>query len=791
MSLADEFGQAAGVGPAAAASKPMARGGTSPAASAFNTLHPRVSKGRSGGGRFAKKGEKPAGAERAAKTLERNLAALGFSADAKGLADFQKSRGLKATGRFDPETERAFRNAVYAAASSAGEKRSPVAPVEKDIAERTKGIQARLDAAGFIVSQSGTWTAKDDQALKAFQQRNGIKASPARVFEDGSVRLDPETEAALARVEVAAGDAGGESASRSGGTEGRSVPGGGDARASAEPVYAASGDGMGRDAQPDSRVFNVQERLDGLGYELGDAGVDGRFGSATEGAVKRFQRDNGLAPTGKVDADTWYVLTKLSAERESRRERDGVALSADEPAGNYSRGSKQADRQRRDSVKAAVAARRRAAARGGSEGSMGGQTVREALDAARGECVAFQRRAAALTREERAAWREADRERRLLEAALLVEGAGAMASQFVLRDRNGRWAGSRKRGGKMESIAAGLGGDLKYEEGAGKTPGPTVKPRPRAEASSPERDAMVEEFKSLIDNSIDSDPKRLARAVELADAIGVKDWPKPTEGTVKMLAGESDTQSLHSEMRGGKRVYSAARKAMHDQIIDYFLRGESEDGDYLPRGDDPPRAFWFMGGPASGKSSAAKHSKDLMPRDAVVINPDEIKSLMPEYQAAVNAGDAAAAFIVHEESSDISKRLMAEAISRNLNIVIDGTGNGKRGKFVSKVQEMKAAGYSNVGFMVSKPTDAAYVWATKRALSAHRWVPGEEIKHQHRSISANFDTVQQALEDGIFEELRGVDTTNWEPRLMFHSQDGHFIVDDEERYSAFRGKGRA
>ena len=40
-------------------------------------------------------------------------------------------------------------------------------------------------------------------------------------------------------------------------------------------------------------------------------GTDGDFGPETEGAVKKFQTQEGLKPTGIVDADTWKALGPL------------------------------------------------------------------------------------------------------------------------------------------------------------------------------------------------------------------------------------------------------------------------------------------------------------------------------------------------------------------------------------------------------------------------------------------------------------------------------------------------
>ena len=53
-------------------------------------------------------------------------------------------------------------------------------------------------------------------------------------------------------------------------------------------------------------VKSLQKSLISLGYLKGKA--DGVFGSKTEEAVKKFQKDNNLEPTGMLDDDTLTLL---------------------------------------------------------------------------------------------------------------------------------------------------------------------------------------------------------------------------------------------------------------------------------------------------------------------------------------------------------------------------------------------------------------------------------------------------------------------------------------------------
>ena len=52
----------------------------------------------------------------------------------------------------------------------------------------------------------------------------------------------------------------------------------------------------------------LQTDLKALDYDLGKYGIDGDFGSATEKAVKKFQKDHGITADGIVGKATWAAL---------------------------------------------------------------------------------------------------------------------------------------------------------------------------------------------------------------------------------------------------------------------------------------------------------------------------------------------------------------------------------------------------------------------------------------------------------------------------------------------------
>lgn len=61
------------------------------------------------------------------------------------------------------------------------------------------------------------------------------------------------------------------------------------------------------------KVRIMQSLLKEKGYDLGRYGVDGDYGSATEAAVRAFQKDNGLKADGVCGPKTWAALLNNKA----------------------------------------------------------------------------------------------------------------------------------------------------------------------------------------------------------------------------------------------------------------------------------------------------------------------------------------------------------------------------------------------------------------------------------------------------------------------------------------------
>ena len=143
------------------------------------------------------------------------------------------------------------------------------------------------------------------------------------------------------------------------------------------------------------------------------------------------------------------------------------------------------------------------------------------------------------------------------------------------------------------------------------------------------------------------------------------------------------------------------REKLHRQIIDDILR------DKMPEAGQATMTM-MGGGPASGKSSVIDNGfvKLTDENKTVTIDPDFLKSKLPGYEEMALKTDKAAGFY-HEESSALAKRLYSVALSENINVVYDGTGDGSLGSARGKIQQAKAAGYKVKGEYVTIDTAEA------------------------------------------------------------------------------------
>lgn len=226
----------------------------------------------------------------------------------------------------------------------------------------------------------------------------------------------------------------------------------------------------------------------------------------------------------------------------------------------------------------------------------------------------------------------------------------------------------------------------------------------------------------------------------------------------------------------GVPIFNAERTALHDDIVARILNPHAPS--------ENPTFTMLGGGPASGKTTALGRMAGEGARDVAKIDPDEIKGMLPEYRAMVEAGDSRAAAFVHEESSYIAKRVQAAAFERRISVLLDGTGDGSNAGLLAKIEAAQASGYQVRGYYATISVDEAITRSTLRAARTGREVPITKITATHAAVSRVFPTAASNM-----DEIFLFDTTTRTPRLIASAKGGIIKVLDQEAFDAFLRKG--
>jgi len=246
-----------------------------------------------------------------------------------------------------------------------------------------------------------------------------------------------------------------------------------------------------------------------------------------------------------------------------------------------------------------------------------------------------------------------------------------------------------------------------------------------------------------------------------------------------------------SDGEGGYRL-SDERAALHRDIIEKSTAG-------IPVSENPT-FFMLGGGPAAGKSTALKQGvapgvPDPNGKQAVLVNADEVKGDLPEFNRMAMSSDDAdfynAASFAHEESSMLAKRIQTAAIKNSQDVILDGTGDSSPSKLAGKINEAAESGYKVRGVYFTVPTETAWERSQARSLNSaeRRFVPETVVRGTHRDVS---NTFAAAAQQGLFEGgLVLIDSTTRGAAKIIGQTDANlnFVVDDQAAYDEFLAKG--
>jgi hypothetical protein len=473
---------------------------------------------------------------------------------------------------------------------------------------------------------------------------------------------------------------------------------------------------------------------------------DGEFGDRTEVAVKRFQQRHGLQVDGVVGKQTASAMlgnrsaSKLNTgavtDSQRKRLRSGGQLREDEMLLEFALGS--LARGARKYVRV-----------GGGHGSESGRFSKRPI------------------------------------AAIGHPGGAGTARTF--REKASRRQVSPEERQRQASKALGrkLGPSAKAREVEAKTPKPHQ--APKSEFSPGGRG---ERIGTTLNEAEDQVVERVRASAAYKDAVAEMEKRKAVETLAKAPdLNAENTQTLYGGKLGeAHRVYdNKVRQALHAEIIKAFTQGTAP-----PKGQTgKPDVLFMAGGGASGKSTILGGDNVQEPERAVLNNADAIKACLPEYQAFTDSPDddmaRKAAFAVHEESSDLVKRLTRYSQMIGANYVVDGTGDSSKGKFTKALNEAAERGGNVRVTYATTHIEDAVMRAEARFQSKRRYIAPEILYQAHQGAAANF--IHMAENTAYPTEI--YDTTVMPPKLIAERKAGKgkglsaFEIKDQAAWSRF------
>jgi hypothetical protein len=424
----------------------------------------------------------------------------------------------------------------------------------------------------------------------------------------------------------------------------------------------------------------------------------------------------------------------------------------------------------------------------------------------------------------------------------------------------------RGRGGKFAKKPGGGGPEPKAAKRAPNVPGngggktkaqSRATPAPAASASHARREAeaaRAKEFKPVVPEDVPQRPKgqseeNKAKVANLAARIGKRiagaaagrqSSPENTifnaKGSVSQhtllqyvrdAASEPDTMQLHSRMgQDGRPVFTAERKALHEAIIDMALRAPrfrpdpqkpdkkllefDPNGAFLePDPDGQPKTLFSGGGYAAGKgASLARLGDDEKPRNAILLDPDRIKALLPEFHDGLDSDDPEANLHVYREAWEIAQEVQRRAQAKKLNMVVDGISDTTVEEIDSRVQSFLDHGYKVHMVYTDIPTEEAISRAAGRAAGAkadsdRRHIPDTIMRAVHRDVAATIPALMEHMQSKpegtarprieVYDNHQGqADDGSFNPpkrMALFDPETGQFNVEDDALWQRLQAKG--
>lgn len=224
--------------------------------------------------------------------------------------------------------------------------------------------------------------------------------------------------------------------------------------------------------------------------------------------------------------------------------------------------------------------------------------------------------------------------------------------------------------------------------------------------------------------------------------------------------------------------YSEKRKSIHKEIVQMFISDKGFDHEVEGR-----VGILLGGGSGVGKSRII--NKIIGTNGYVLVDPDEIKKLLPEYREAIKLQLPEAADIVHEESSDIAQLLLDECIERYEPFIYDGTMKNLV-KYKRIINELQSRDYSIQIIIVDADVEIAYDRVKKRYFEDWRFVGRDIVEQTNYLVAKSFQELYNLVDMySVFENNSNTE----DPKIIaYRDTEQEEVVLDDIAYNEFLQK---
>lgn len=165
-------------------------------------------------------------------------------------------------------------------------------------------------------------------------------------------------------------------------------------------------------------------------------------------------------------------------------------------------------------------------------------------------------------------------------------------------------------------------------------------------------------------------------------------------------------------------------------------------------------AIFVGGGSCSGKSTIRQDIMDSYDGDFILVDSDQLKEIIPEYNGLFLSYGIKTASIVHDESSEMAKRLTDKIIAECNNFLYDGTLKNTE-KYQILFDLLRKHNYKISLHIVDCDISLAIKRNKARAEVASRAVPDDIIRKSHRDIVNSFIVLKELVDEWILYNTDG------------------------------------